>query len=156
LKICIAGQGAFGIKHIEAHPEDPGIEIVTLAGGSADSTREVAKKYRIPHWSTDLGECLAAARRRGGHPRDAHADARQQGIQCMRAGKHVQIEIPSPTTCATPKSSRACSRKPASSAWAATRAASIPRTSGCARRSSRASSRSSRWTCRRISSGART
>ena len=58
MKICIAGQGAFGIKHIEAIRNIPGIEIVTLAGGSPDSTAEVAKKYAIPHWSTDLGECL--------------------------------------------------------------------------------------------------
>ena len=59
MKVCIAGQGAFGIKHIEAIQKIPGIEIVTLAGGSPDSTAEVAKKYGIPHWSTRLEECLA-------------------------------------------------------------------------------------------------
>jgi 2-hydroxy-4-carboxymuconate semialdehyde hemiacetal dehydrogenase len=94
MKVCIAGQGAFGIKHIEAIQKIPGIEIVTLAGGSADSTRDVAQKYRIPHWSTDLAECLAQP---GVHaailatPTQMHA---RQGIQCMRAGKHVQVEIP--------------------------------------------------------------
>jgi 2-hydroxy-4-carboxymuconate semialdehyde hemiacetal dehydrogenase len=94
VKICIAGQGAFGVKHIEAIQKIPGIEIVTLAGGSADSTAEVAKKFGIPHWSLDLAECLA---RPGvtaailATPTQMHA---KQGIQCMRAGKHVQIEIP--------------------------------------------------------------
>jgi 2-hydroxy-4-carboxymuconate semialdehyde hemiacetal dehydrogenase len=94
MKICVAGQGAFGIKHIEAVRNIPGIEVATLAGGSADSTAEVAKKYGIPHWSLDLGECLA---QRGveaailATPTQMHA---QQGIQCLRAGKHVQVEIP--------------------------------------------------------------
>ena len=59
MKLVVAGQGAFGIKHIEALKNIPDVEVVSLAGGSADSTREVAKKYGIPHWSTDLGECLA-------------------------------------------------------------------------------------------------
>ncbi len=94
MKICIAGQGAFGIKHIEAIRNIPGIEIATLAGGSPDSTAEVAKKYGIPHWSTDLAECLAQPGIDAAilaTPTQMHA---QQGIQCLRAGKHVQIEIP--------------------------------------------------------------
>ncbi len=94
LKVCIAGQGAFGVKHIEAIRNIPGIEIVTLAGGSADSTAEVAKKYSIPHWSLDLAECLArpgVAAAILATPTQMHAS---QGLQCMRAGKHVQIEIP--------------------------------------------------------------
>ncbi len=94
MKICIAGQGAFGIKHIEAIQKIPGIQIVTLAGGSPDSTAEVAKKYNIPHWSTKLEECLAQPGVEAAilaTPTQMHA---QQGIQCLRAGKHVQIEIP--------------------------------------------------------------
>ena len=94
MKICIAGQGAFGVKHIEAVKNIPGIEIVTLAGGSPDSTAEVARKYGIPHWSTDLAECLAQPGVEAAilaTPTQMHA---KQGIQCMRAGKHVQIEIP--------------------------------------------------------------
>src|SRR5215831_11580174 len=94
MKICMAGQGAFGIKHIEAIQKIPGIEVVTLAGGSADSTREVAQKFGIPHWSTDLGECLeqpGVAAAILATPTQMHA---RQGIQCLRAGKHVQIEIP--------------------------------------------------------------
>src|SRR4026207_608847 len=93
MKICVAGQGAFGIKHIEAIRNIPGIEVATLAGGSADSTKEVAAKFGIPHRSTDLGECLAQP---GGEaailatPTQMHA---KQAVQCMRAGKHVQVEI---------------------------------------------------------------
>lgn len=94
MKICLAGQGAFGQKHLEAIQKIPGIEVVTLAGGSPDSTREVAEKFRIPHWSTDLAECLKQPGVEAvilATPTQMHA---RQAIQCMRAGKHVQIEIP--------------------------------------------------------------
>jgi len=94
MKVCMAGQGAFGIKHIEAMANIPGIEIVTLAGGSPDSTKEVAAKYKIPHWSTDYAECLKQPGVEAvilATPTQMHA---KQAIQAMRAGKHVMIEIP--------------------------------------------------------------
>jgi 2-hydroxy-4-carboxymuconate semialdehyde hemiacetal dehydrogenase len=94
MKICMAGQGAFGVKHIEAIARIPGIEIATLAGGSPASTAEVAGKYGIPHWSTDLGQCLAQPGVEAvilSTPTQMHA---RQAIQCMRAGKHVMVEIP--------------------------------------------------------------
>jgi 2-hydroxy-4-carboxymuconate semialdehyde hemiacetal dehydrogenase len=94
MKICMAGQGAFGVKHLEAIQKIPGIEVVTLAGGSPDSTREVAAKFGIPHWSTDLGECLqqpGVAAVILTTPTQLHAS---QAIQSLRAGKHVMIEIP--------------------------------------------------------------
>ena len=94
IKVVVAGQGAFGIKHIEALKNIPDVEVVSLAGGSIDSTRDVAQKYGIPHFSTDLGECLAqpgVVAAILATPTQMHA---KQGIQCMRAGKHVHIEIP--------------------------------------------------------------
>ena len=94
MKICVAGQGAFGIKHIEAIRNIPGIEVATLAGGNPDSTKEVAAKFGIPHWSTDLAECLAQPGVEAAilaTPTQMHA---KQAVQCMRAGKHVQVEIP--------------------------------------------------------------
>ena len=47
MKIVVAGQGAFGVKHIEAIQKISGITIASLAGGSPDSTAEVARKYGI-------------------------------------------------------------------------------------------------------------
>jgi 2-hydroxy-4-carboxymuconate semialdehyde hemiacetal dehydrogenase len=94
MKICVAGQGAFGVKHLEALQNIPGVEVVTLAGGSPDSTREVAGRFKIPHWSLDLAECLAQPGVEAAilaTPTQMHA---RQAIQCMRAGKHVMIEIP--------------------------------------------------------------
>jgi 2-hydroxy-4-carboxymuconate semialdehyde hemiacetal dehydrogenase len=94
MKVALAGQGAFGIKHLEALRNIAGIEVVSLAGGSPDSTREVAEKWRIPHWTTDLGESLQQPGLQAvilTTPTQMHA---RQGVQCMRAGKHVMIEIP--------------------------------------------------------------
>src|SRR5580698_5555186 len=94
MKICVAGQGAFGIKHLEALAKIDGIEVVSLAGGNPAATEEVAKKFGIPHWTSDLGESL---KQKGVEaailttPTGMHAD---QAEQCMRAGKHVMVEIP--------------------------------------------------------------
>ena len=94
MKICMVGQGAFAKKHLDGLARIQGAEVVTIAGRSADSTEAVAKKYGIPHWTTNLEEALA----RPGveaviltSPTQVHA---KQAIQTMRAGKHVEIEIP--------------------------------------------------------------
>ena len=94
MKICVAGQGAFGVKHLEAIQKIDSVEVVTLAGGNRESTAEVAKKFGIPHWSTDLAECLARPGVEAAvlaTPTQMHA---KQTEQCLRAGKHVQVEIP--------------------------------------------------------------
>jgi len=94
MKVGVAGQGAFGVKHLEALANIPDVEVITLAGGNPVSTEEVAKRFKIPHWTNDLGESL---RRPGleamilASPTGMHAS---QGVQTMRAGKHVHIEIP--------------------------------------------------------------
>src|SRR5579864_8755177 len=94
MKICVAGQGAFGVKHLEAIAKIDGIQVVTLAGGNPAGTEEVAKKFGIPHWTGDLGESLQQPGVEAvilATPTQMHA---KQAEQCMRAGKHVQIEIP--------------------------------------------------------------
>src|ERR1700691_3844307 len=94
MKVALAGQGAFGIKHLEAMANIPGIEVVSLAGGSPASTEEVAKKWNIPHWTTDLAESLKQPGVEAvilTTPTQLHAT---QAIQSMRAGKHVMVEIP--------------------------------------------------------------
>lgn len=94
MKIVVAGPGAFGIKHIEAIQKIQGITIASLAGDKADVTRDVAAKYGIPHWSTNLDESLAQPGVEAAilaTPTQIHA---AQAIQVLRAGKHVQVEIP--------------------------------------------------------------
>jgi 2-hydroxy-4-carboxymuconate semialdehyde hemiacetal dehydrogenase len=92
MKICVAGQGAFGQKHLDALKRIPDVEVVSLIGGNQDATAEVAKKYGIPHWGGDLGEGIERADAVIlTTPTQMH---RQQGEQVMGAGKHVLIEIP--------------------------------------------------------------
>ena len=94
MKIVLAGAGAFGVKHLDAMKAIGGIEVVSLVGRVLEPTRELARKYDIAHATTDLGEALA---RPGvvaailATPTQLHA---AQAVQCMRAGKHVQVEIP--------------------------------------------------------------
>ena len=94
MKLALAGQGAFGVKHLEALANIDDVEVVSLAGGSAASTEEVAKAWNIPHWTTDLAETLAIPEVEAvilATPTQLHAS---QAEQVMRAGKHVEIEIP--------------------------------------------------------------
>src|ERR1700687_3483152 len=94
MKIGLAGQGAFGIKHLEACANIPGIEVITITGGNQAATEEVAKKFNIPHFTGDLAESLKQPGLEAmilATPTGMHA---AQGEMCMRAGKHVQIEIP--------------------------------------------------------------
>jgi len=92
MKICVAGQGAFGQKHLDALKRIADVEVVSLIGGNQDATAEVAKKYGVPHWNGDLGEGIKRADAVIlTTPTQMH---RRQGEQVMRAGKHVLIEIP--------------------------------------------------------------
>jgi 2-hydroxy-4-carboxymuconate semialdehyde hemiacetal dehydrogenase len=94
MKIALAGAGAFGEKHLDGLKLIDGVEVVSLIGRDLEPTQAVAAKYGIGHATTDLAESLA----RGDvdavilcTPTQMHA---AQAIQCMDAGKHVQVEIP--------------------------------------------------------------
>jgi 2-hydroxy-4-carboxymuconate semialdehyde hemiacetal dehydrogenase len=94
IKIVVAGQGAFGIKHLEALQKIEDVQVVSLTGGNQQQTEEVAKKFGIPHWTANLAESLAQQGVEAAilaTPTQMHAD---QSVQCLRAGKHVQVEIP--------------------------------------------------------------
>jgi 2-hydroxy-4-carboxymuconate semialdehyde hemiacetal dehydrogenase len=94
MKVALAGQGAFGIRHLEALAKIPDTEVVSLTGGRPAGTEEVAKKWKIPHWTTDLRETLKQPGLDAvilASPTQLHAE---QAELCMRAGKHVLIEIP--------------------------------------------------------------
>ena len=92
MKICVAGQGAFGQKHLDALKRIPGLEVTSLVGGSAATTAEVAKKYGIAHHTQDLAEGIKRADAVIlTTPTKLHF---RQAEQVMRAGKHVLVEIP--------------------------------------------------------------
>jgi 2-hydroxy-4-carboxymuconate semialdehyde hemiacetal dehydrogenase len=92
MKICVAGQGAFGQKHLDALKRIQGVEVTSLVGGNQDSTAAIAKKYGVPHYTGDLSEGIIRADAVIlTTPTKMHF---RQGEQVMRAGKHVLVEIP--------------------------------------------------------------
>ena len=94
MKVALAGAGAFGLKHLEALAKIDGVEVVSLAGRMLDKTREVAAKFGVRHATTNLAESLAIQEIDAVilcTPTQMHA---AQAIACMKAGKHVQVEIP--------------------------------------------------------------
>ena len=92
MKICVAGQGAFGQKHLDALKRIPGVEVTSLVGGNQDATAQVAKKYGVPHYTGELSEGIKRADAVIlTTPTKMHF---RQGEQVMRAGKHVLVEIP--------------------------------------------------------------
>jgi 2-hydroxy-4-carboxymuconate semialdehyde hemiacetal dehydrogenase len=94
MKIVMVGQGAFGRKHLDGLKNISGVEVASLVGGSKESTEAVAKQYGIAHATTNLAEALALPGVEAAiltSPTQVHA---AQAEQVMRAGKHVEIEIP--------------------------------------------------------------
>lgn len=94
MRLILAGVGAFGIKHLDALRTIDDVEVTAVVGRRLDATAEVARKYGVPHSFTDLANALALPEVDAVilcTPTQMHAD---QAIQCMHAGKHVQVEIP--------------------------------------------------------------
>jgi len=94
IKVALAGAGAFGVKHLDGIRNIDGVEVVSLVGRELDKTLEVAKQYGIGHVTTDLAESLALKQVDAVilcTPTQMHA---AQSVACLKAGKHVQVEIP--------------------------------------------------------------
>jgi 2-hydroxy-4-carboxymuconate semialdehyde hemiacetal dehydrogenase len=94
IKVALAGAGAFGIKHLDGIKNIDGVEVVSLISRDLDKTKEVAAQYGIGHVTTELGESLALKEVDAVilcTPTQMHA---AQSIACLKAGKHVQVEIP--------------------------------------------------------------
>ena len=94
IKVALAGAGAFGIKHLDGIKNIAAVEVVSLISRDLEKTKEVAAKYGISHVSTDLADSLALKEVDAVilcTPTQMHA---AQSIACMKAGKHVQVEIP--------------------------------------------------------------
>jgi 2-hydroxy-4-carboxymuconate semialdehyde hemiacetal dehydrogenase len=98
MKVVLAGVGAFGQKHLAAiraiAATDGGPEVAAVVGREIGPTREVADVYGVGIATTDLAEALALPGVEAAilaTPTQLHAT---QAMQCLRAGKHVQVEIP--------------------------------------------------------------
>jgi len=94
IKVALAGAGAFGIKHLDGIKNIDGVEVVSLISRDLEKTKEVADKYGIQHVTTDLADSLALPEVDAVilcTPTQMHA---AQSLACLKAGKHVQVEIP--------------------------------------------------------------
>ena len=94
IKVALAGAGAFGIKHLDGIKNIDGVEVVSLISRDIEKTKVIAAKYGISHVTTDLAESLALKEVDAVilcTPTQMHAD---QTMACLKAGKHVQVEIP--------------------------------------------------------------
>lgn len=94
MNVIVAGPGAFGIKHLDALARIEGVNVVSLVGRVPEKTKKIADQYGINHTTTQLSQALALPRVDAAilcTPTQMHA---AQAIECLRAGVHVQVEIP--------------------------------------------------------------
>ncbi len=94
IKVALAGAGAFGIKHLDGIKNIDGVEVVSLISRDLEKTKAVADQYGIAHITTDLADSLALPEVDAVilcTPTQMHAS---QSLACLKAGKHVQVEIP--------------------------------------------------------------
>jgi len=94
IKVALIGAGAFGTKHLDGIKNIAGVEVVSVIGRDLAKTKEVAAQYGVAHAGTDLGDSLALRELDAVilcTPTQMHA---AQTIACLKAGKHVQVEIP--------------------------------------------------------------
>ena len=92
MKICVAGQGAFGQKHLDALKRIPASRSRRSSAAIPPAPRKSPRNTAFPHWGHDLAEGIKRADAVIlATPTQMH---RAQGEQVMRAGKHVLIEIP--------------------------------------------------------------
>jgi 2-hydroxy-4-carboxymuconate semialdehyde hemiacetal dehydrogenase len=94
MRIALAGAGAFGIKHLDGLKNIDGVSVTSIVSRRLEQAEEVAATYGAPHATTELDEALARDDVDAVilcTPTQLHA---AQSIAAMRAGKHVQVEIP--------------------------------------------------------------
>ncbi|PLX44195.1 MAG: oxidoreductase [Hyphomicrobiales bacterium] len=95
MKFCVAGAaGAFGRKHLDALAQIEDVEVTSVVGGGPDDIDAFARERGIPHATKELDEALARADVDAvilATPTQLHA---AQAMQCLKAGKHVLVEIP--------------------------------------------------------------
>lgn len=94
IRVALVGTGAFGIKHLDALKNISDAEVTCVVSREIENVKEVAEKYNVPHYTTDFDEMLAMDDVDAVilcTPTQMHAE---QTLQCLKAGKHVQVEIP--------------------------------------------------------------
>lgn len=94
MKVLLAGVGAFGRKHLHAIRKIDGVEVACVVDPVITLAEKVASQYGVPCAATQLSEGLKQPEVDAvilATPTPLHA---AQAIQCLEAGKHVEVEIP--------------------------------------------------------------
>ena len=94
VRIALVGTGAFGIKHLDGLKNIDHAEVTFVVGSSQAKAQVVADQYGIPNAVGSLDEALASDQVDAVilcTPTQMHAS---QTLACLKAGKHVQVEIP--------------------------------------------------------------
>ena len=94
MRIALAGTGAFGGKHLDGLQNIDGVSVTAIVSRRLEQAEEFARKYHAGYATTSLDEVLARDDVDAVilcTPTQLHA---AQAIDAMRAGKHVQVEIP--------------------------------------------------------------
>ena len=95
MKVCLVGEGAQGLTHMEALRAMKGIEVVSLAGGIEADAEAFAREHGIGHVSTDLEECLDQPGGRGRGDHEPESAALRAGGDRPGAGPgNVLLELP--------------------------------------------------------------
>ncbi len=101
MRICVAGAyGAFGMKHLDALAKIDGVTVTSVMGPTKAKIEAFAAERGIGHAGATLEECIARDDVDAvilSTPTQMHAE---QAIACMKAGKHVLVEIPMADTLA--------------------------------------------------------
>ncbi|MEI2810218.1 MAG: Gfo/Idh/MocA family oxidoreductase [Nocardioides sp.] len=94
IRIALAGGGAFGAKHAAALKRIPGVEVTAIISADLAAAQAFAAEQGAGRPVADLAEALAAEDVDAvilATPTPIHAS---QTLACLRAGKHVMVEIP--------------------------------------------------------------
>ena len=94
VNIAVAGTGAFGNKHLDALRRIDDARVVAIVEPDHARARAVAARHGIESVTADLDEVLERSDVDAvvlATPTPLHA---AQAMACLRAGKHVEVEIP--------------------------------------------------------------
>lgn len=94
IKVALVGTGAFGIKHLDGIKNIDDVKVVSVVSSNMDSVKKVADEYGIEHYTNKLDDVLKMPEVDAVilcTPTHLHAE---QTLQCLQAGKHVEVEIP--------------------------------------------------------------
>lgn len=95
INICVVGaMGAFGRKHCAAIKTIDKANLYAIVGGANDDVQSFAKEHNIPHAFKSLTHALKDPKIDAiilVTPTPLHA---KQAMDCLKAGKHVLVEIP--------------------------------------------------------------